>query len=95
MGGVGALATVRLLGTTKAAPHGKQSPLSLGVRQRQTGCDGQRNVTGRAGLKVSRTAPVHEVRQEMWCLARLPRVAAYYNEMSWVVPTRVIRPKPL
>ena len=22
----------------------------------------------------------------MWCFARLPRVAAYYNEVSWVVP---------
>ena len=31
----------------------------------------------------------------MWCFARLPRVAAYYSEVSWVVPTRVIRPKPL
>ena len=59
------LAAVRLLGATAVAAHGKRYPLGLGVRQRQTECDGQHNVTGRAGVTVSRTAPVHEVRQEM------------------------------
>ena len=29
------------------------------------------------------------------CFTRLPRVATYNSEVSWVVPTRVIRPKPL
>ena len=27
--------------------------------------------------------------------ARLPRVAACRSKVSWVVPTRLIRPKPL
>ena len=86
MGGVGALATVPILGTTAVAAHEKQYPLILGVRRQQTECDGQCDVTGRASLTVSRIAPVHKVRQEMWCFARLPRVAAYYSELSWVSP---------
>ena len=59
------LVAVPLLGKTAVAAHGKPYPLSLGVRQRQTEYDGQRDVTGRAGLTVSRIAPVHEVRKEM------------------------------
>ena len=59
---MGALATVRMLGTTVVAAHGKQFPHGLGVRRRQMAYHGQREVTGRAGLTVSRTAPVHEGR---------------------------------
>ena len=58
------LAADPLLGTTTVAAHGKRYPHGVGVRQRQTEYDGQRDVTGRAGLTVSRTAPVHEVRKE-------------------------------
>ena len=65
MRGVGALATVPLLGTTAVAAHGKQYPFCPSVWQRQTEYDGQRGVTGRAGLTVSCTAPVQEVRQGM------------------------------
>ena len=92
---MGALATVPMLDTAAVVAHGKQCPHGLGVRRRQAAYDGQPDVTGRAGLTVSRTAPVHEGRRGMWCFTRLPRVAAYYSEVSWVVPTRVIRPKPL
>ena len=59
------LTAVSLLGTTAVAARRKRYPHSLGVRQRQTEYDGQRDVTGRAGLTVSRTAPAHEVRKEM------------------------------
>ena len=38
---------------------------SAPVLQRQTECYGQRDVTGYAGLMVSRTAPVHEVPLEI------------------------------
>ena len=56
---------VHMLGTRAVLAHGKWSPNGLGVRQRQTECDGQRDVTGRAGLIVSRIAPLHEVQMEM------------------------------
>ena len=59
------LVVVPLLGTTAGAAHGKWSPHGLGVRQRQTEYEGQRDVTGRAGLTVSRIAPVHEVQMEI------------------------------
>ena len=59
------LAAVPILGKTAIADHGKRYPHSLGVRQRQTEYDGQRDVTGRVGLTVSRIAPLHEVRKEM------------------------------
>ena len=61
MGGVGALVAVPLLGTTAVGAHGKQYPLSLGVWRQQTAYHGQRDVRGRPGLTVSRTAAVHEV----------------------------------
>ena len=51
-----------MLGTTAVAARGKQCPYGLGVRRRQTAYDGQRDVTGRAGLTVGRTTPVHERR---------------------------------
>ena len=41
----------------------KQCPHGLIVRYWQAAYDGQRDVTGRAGLVVSRTAPVHEGRR--------------------------------
>ena len=59
------LAAVPLPGETAVAAHAKRNPCSLGVRQRQTEYDGQRDVTGRAGLTVSCTAPAHEARKEM------------------------------
>ena len=43
----------------------KWSPTGLCVRQRQTVCDGQRDVAGRAGLIVSRTASAHVVQLEV------------------------------
>ena len=43
----------------------KQCPHGLIVRYWQAAYDGQRDVTGRAGLMVSRTAPVHEGRTGM------------------------------
>ena len=43
----------------EVAPE-KQCPHGLIVRYWQAAYDGQRDVTGRAGLIVSRTAPVHE-----------------------------------
>ena len=43
----------------------KQCLHGLIVRYRQAAYDGQRDVTGRAGLMVSRTAPVHEGRTGM------------------------------
>ena len=55
----------------------KWSATNRCVRQQQTVCDGQRDVAGRAGLIVSRTASVDEVQLEMCSFARLPRVAAY------------------
>ena len=73
----------------------KWSPTSLCVRRWQTLYDGQRDVIGRAGLILSRTASAHAVQLKMLGFARLARVAACYSEVSWVVPTRVLRPKPL
>ena len=90
---MGAPATVPTLDAAEGVTPEKQCPHGLIVRFWQAAYDGQRDVTGRAGLMVSRTAPVHEGRQG--CFTRLPRVAAYNSEVSWVVPTRVIRPKPL
>ena len=43
----------------------KWFPTSLCVRQRRTRYDGQRDVTGRAGLIVSCTASAHAVQLEM------------------------------
>ena len=43
----------------------KQCLRGLIVRYWQAAYDGQRDVTGRAGLMVSRTAPVHEGRTGM------------------------------
>ena len=56
---------IHLVGAKAVVAFGKWSPTGLCVRQRQTECDGQRNVTGRVGLILSRTAPVHEVQFEM------------------------------
>ena len=42
----------------------KWSPISLCVRRWWTLCDGQRDVTGCAGLIVSRTAYAHAVQLE-------------------------------
>ena len=82
---MGAPATVPTLDAAEGVAPEKQCPHGLIVQYWQAAYDGQRDLTGRAGLMVSRTAPVHE--------GRLPRVAAYNSEVSWVVPTRVIRPK--
>ena len=81
---MGAPATVPTLDAAEGVAPKKQCPHGLIVRFWQAAYDGQRDVTGRAGLMVSRTAPVHE-----------GRGAAYNSEVSWVVATRVIRPKPL
>ena len=90
---MGALATVPMLDAAEGVAPEKQCPLGLSVRYWQMTYDGQRDVTGGAGLMVSRTAPVHE--DPTGCFARLPRAAAYNSEVSGVVPTRVIRPNPL
>ena len=50
--------------TEGVAPQ-KQCPHGLIVRLWQAAYDGQRDVTGRAGLMVSRSAPVHEGRTGM------------------------------
>ena len=76
MGGVRVLAAVPLLRTTAVAAHWKQYSLSPRARQRRMEYDGKCDVTGCAGLTVSRTAPAHDVRWEMCCFARLPRVPA-------------------
>ena len=60
MGNIGALATVPMLDAAGRVAHEKQCPHGLSVRCWQTVYDGQRDVTGRAGLMLSRTAPVHE-----------------------------------
>ena len=65
VGGVDVLDDDHILGTTAVVAHGKWSPHGLGVRQRQTDCDGQHDVTGRAGVIVSRIVPVHETQMEM------------------------------
>ena len=93
LGIVGAPATVPTLDAAEGVAPEKQCLHGLIVRYWQAAYDGQRDVTGRAGLMVSRTAPVHEGQTGM--LHPPARVAAYNSEVSWVVPTRVIRPKPL
>ena len=93
MGIVGAPATIPTLDAAEGVAPEKQCLRGLIVRYWQAAYDGKRDVTGRAGLMVSRTAPVHEGRTGM--LHPPARVAAYNSEVSWVVPTRVIRPKPL
>ena len=62
MGNAGALATVPMLDAAEGVAPEKQRPHGLTVRCWQVAYDGQRDVTGRAGLMVSRTAPVHEGR---------------------------------
>ena len=62
MGNVGALASVPMLDPAEGLAPEKQCPHGLIVRYWQAAYDGQRNVTGRAGLMVSRTAPVNEAR---------------------------------
>ena len=93
LGIVGAPATVPTLDAAEGVAPEKQCLHGLIVRYWQAAYDGQGDVTGRAGLMVSRTAPCMRVGQG--CFTHLPRVAAYNSEVSWVVPTTVIRPKPL
>ena len=93
MGIVGAPATIPTLDAAEGVAPKKQCLRGLIVRYWQAAYDGQRDVTGRAGLMVTVLPPCMRVGQG--CFTRLPRVAAYNSEVSWVVPTRVIRPKPL
>ena len=65
LGIVGAPATVPTLDVAEGVAPEKQCPHGLIVRYWQAAYDGQRDVTGRAGLMVSRTAPVHEGRTGM------------------------------
>ena len=60
MGNVGAPATVPTLDAAEGVAPEKQCPHGLIVRFWQAEYDGQRDVTGRAGLLVSRSTPVHE-----------------------------------
>ena len=62
MGNVGALATVPMLDVAEGVAPEKHCPHGLIVRYWQAAYDGQRDVTGCAGLMVSRTALVHEGR---------------------------------
>ena len=65
LGIVGAPATVPTLDAAEGVAPEKQSRRVLIVRYWQAAYDGPRDVTGRAGLMVSRTAPVHEGRTRM------------------------------
>ena len=65
MENVGAPATVPTLDAAEGVAPEKQCPHGLIVRFWQAECDGQRVLTGRAGLMVSRSAPVHEGRTRM------------------------------
>ena len=65
LGIVGAPATVPMLDAAEGVAPEKQCLRGLIVRYWQAAYDGQRDVTGRAGLMVSRTAPVHEGRTGM------------------------------
>ena len=60
MGNVGAPASVPTLDAAEGMAPEKQCPCGLIVRLWQAEYDGQRDVTGGAGLIVSRSAPVHE-----------------------------------
>ena len=60
LGIVGAPATVPTLDAAEGVAPERKCLHGLTVRYRQAAYDGQRDVTGRAGLMVSRTAPVHE-----------------------------------
>ena len=62
---MGAPATVPTLDAVEGVAPEKQCPHGLVVRYWQAAHDGQRDVTGRAGLMGSRTAPVHEGRTGM------------------------------
>ena len=65
MGNVGAPATVPTLDAAEGVAPEKQCRHGLIVRFWQAEYDGQRDVTGRASLMVSRFAPVHEGRTGM------------------------------
>ena len=65
LGIVGAPATAPTLDAAEGVPPEKQCPHGLIVRYWQAAYDGRRDVTGRAGLVVSRTAPLHEGRTGM------------------------------
>ena len=65
MGNVGARATVPTLDAAEGVAPEKQCPRGLIVRFWHAEYDGQRDVTGRAGLMVRRSAPVHEGRTGM------------------------------
>ena len=60
LGTVGAPATVLTLDAAEGVAPEKQFLHGLIVRYWQAAYDGQRDVTGRAGLMVKCTAPVHE-----------------------------------
>ena len=62
LGILGAPATVLTLDAAEGVAPEKQCLYGLIVRYWQAAYDGQRDVTGPAGLMVSRTAPVHEGR---------------------------------
>ena len=62
---VGAPATVPTLDAAEGVAPEKHYPHGLTVRYWQAAYDGQRDVTGCAGLMLSRTAPVHGGRTGM------------------------------
>ena len=65
VGNCGCTSYVPTLDAAEGVAPEKQCLRGLIVRYGQAAYDGQRDVTGRAGLIVSRTAPVHEGRTEM------------------------------
>ena len=65
MGNVGAPATVPTLDAAEGVAPEKQCPHGLIVQFWLAEYDGQRDVTRRAALMVSRSAPVHEGRTRM------------------------------
>ena len=58
------LGFIHMLDTMAVMAFEKWSPTGLCVRQRQTMCDGQHEVAGRAGLIVSCSAAAHAVHLE-------------------------------
>ena len=62
--------------------------------QRRVRCDDHRNVASRIALKVRIAAPACTPGSK-YSYVRLPQVAHYSSEVSWVLTAKVITPKPL
>ena len=88
----------RILGTVRRVVEAAEMVLWTWPRpsicMQRVRCDVHRGVAGHAGLIACITAHACTARSK-YSYARVPQVADYNSEVSWIIPARVIRPKAL